>query len=217
MPDPIKPTPEEMGQELLDVLYFTKVKECNIPRALALINAGARLDMDRGRDGTALHIAARHGHAECIEALLKAGAEINRQDHYGNSPLMCASSNLHSDCVKLLIEAGTDLEIKNNNDYTALMQAAHTSFSKIESLRLLISAGAEVNHKNAWGKTALDLAIQHKQYESAKLLREALVRQEEKEKLAQEKFLRDTDFRRGLAEGKPATKPLKIKKNGMSP
>lgn len=61
-------------------------------------------------DGNALHIAARLGHAEVVEALLKNGAQRDPRDEADRTPLSYAASSARGDIVRLLLAAGAQNE-----------------------------------------------------------------------------------------------------------
>lgn len=52
-----------------------------------------------GRRRTPLHVAASHGHADCVAFLLKEGANTNFLDDEGRSPLIIAAQNGQSSVV----------------------------------------------------------------------------------------------------------------------
>lgn len=58
---------------------------------------------------TALHFAARDGHAAIVAQLLEAGADINEVDPNGITPLIYATSNNRMEVAQLLIERGADI------------------------------------------------------------------------------------------------------------
>ena len=72
-----------------------------------LIDRGAdvnRTDGTRARN-TPLHLAARAGHSDCVEALLEAGAIRWQQDSHGDTPLHWAVRQGHHAAVDLLLSA----------------------------------------------------------------------------------------------------------------
>ena len=64
-------------------------------------------DIDRCDSGesTALMIAAREGHADCVRILLEHGADPRLVNDDFDSTLPLARANGHEDCVDLLAEA----------------------------------------------------------------------------------------------------------------
>lgn len=52
-----------------------------------LLNKGARVNATNLGDDTALHLAAAHGHRECVAYIIKHNANVNAQNAHGNTPL----------------------------------------------------------------------------------------------------------------------------------
>eukprot|EP01043_Picozoa_sp_COSAG02_P057045 COSAG02_NODE_6863_length_3318_cov_9.683753_1_plen_402_part_00 len=92
-----------------------------------------------------LHIAAKSGHADCVEALLKGGANVGATDAEGWTALMCAAWDGHADCVEALLNVrGYDpllnIHAKDDLGRTALFMAA--IHGRTDCCRLLLRAGA---------------------------------------------------------------------------
>ena len=74
----------------------------------ALVRAGADVNASGGLTrATALHMAARRGHAEIARTLLDCGAEIEARDYKGVTPLERAVNCRRATVVQLLTERGT--------------------------------------------------------------------------------------------------------------
>jgi ankyrin repeat protein len=89
--------------------------ECDTARVLALIAAGAPIDL-KDRDGrTALHFAAQSNSVDCCRALIESGASIDEVDLDGNTPLSNAVFYSHGfgDLIRYFLSVGADPE-KNN-------------------------------------------------------------------------------------------------------
>ncbi len=85
-----------------------------------------------GKQGglTALHHAARNGHAAAVRELLSAGAEIDRQTLGDEStPLLLASINGYYDLGKELVEAGADPNIASHAGATPLYTAINVEWA----------------------------------------------------------------------------------------
>ncbi|USE36557.1 ankyrin repeat domain-containing protein [Endozoicomonas sp. SCSIO W0465] len=68
-----------------------------------LICQGANIEAVRADGATPLHLAAQHGHLECLQLLVIMGADVNARDYYGlDTPLDLASMKNHTDCVRAL-------------------------------------------------------------------------------------------------------------------
>ena len=61
-----------------------------------------------------LHLAASHGHVDCVRALLSAGADMNKRASAkrpfdGATPVYIAARNAHEACIEVLAQHGADL------------------------------------------------------------------------------------------------------------
>lgn len=125
-------------------------------RAIMLIAAGANPnDREPRFNGTPLHYAARHGHADVVQALMKHGARIDARDTNDCTPLMWAVKGGHSDVMRRLIDARADVNAQDSRGWTALHFAIDRGH--VEAAQLLIDCGADQQAKNRDGKTPLEL------------------------------------------------------------
>lgn len=58
---------------------------------------------------TLLHLAAKNGHADVVNALIQNGANVNAKDYFKSTPLLNAARNGHIDTVKVLIAKRADV------------------------------------------------------------------------------------------------------------
>ena len=83
---------------------------------MALVAAGANVDMMDQVRMTPLHFAARSGHEAVVRALLAAGAKINASTQTsGYTPLHYAVQRLNVKVVRTLVAAGAD--VNNSGHY----------------------------------------------------------------------------------------------------
>nr|MDT0251687.1 ankyrin repeat domain-containing protein [Endozoicomonas sp.] len=136
---------------------------------------------------TALHIASLYGHVEAVKELIKRAATTDHVRHDNASPLSLALAASHFDVSEVLLEAGANknpgipiLDLKNKNPcplilylqkaknwqtffvrenkqgLTALDFASHQGH--VKTVDFLLTHGADVNHEDHEGNTALHQA-----------------------------------------------------------
>jgi len=118
-----------------------------------------------GKSGglTSLHLAARQGHQETVDALLAAGADINALSGGDlTSPLLIATINGHFDLASSLLERGADPNLASDAGATPLYAAINLQWapkalypqptaqkqqkqSYLEFMETLLKAGADPN------------------------------------------------------------------------
>jgi hypothetical protein len=134
----------------LDKELLRAAKEGQLHRVRRLLDSGANVDATTDLAETALHLAAKEGKREVVEALILAGADVNHavQDDF-HSVLRHAIHSKDEAIVQALLLAGAKVWP------TALFNAA--SGGLMEIVRILITSGADVNAELCPGKTTLRL------------------------------------------------------------
>ncbi|KAJ6554334.1 ankyrin repeat-containing domain protein [Mycena capillaripes] len=117
---------------------------------------------ERGRDGTALQIAAFFGHVKSVRILVDGGAQIDSEGGRYGTALCAASKHGYERVVRLLIGRGADINAKGEDALRLASENGHT-----EIVKLLIEGGADINAK---GEDALRLASENGHTEIVKLL-----------------------------------------------
>ncbi len=120
---------------------------------------------------TALHLAARHGNREAVDALLAAGADVNVTsggDH--TTPLLIATINGRFDLAATLVECGADPNLASDAGATPLYGTINLQWAPkslypqptshqqqklpyLEFMEILLQAGADPNarlNKKLW-------------------------------------------------------------------
>lgn len=116
---------------------------------------------------SALHLAALHGHPECVQMLVNAGAEVNPRGE-GWTALNYAAFSGRPEVAAFLIGEGAQIDARAPNGMTSLMLAARNGHATV--VQLLLKTGADTSLRTPDGKTALDIARAANQEQIAALL-----------------------------------------------
>lgn len=112
-----------------------------------------------GRDATALHIAAAHGHLEIAKLLIESGANVDFLIEEGGTPLMAASARLKPEMIEFLISRGAQPNKKGHDGRFPLACPFHFGVvlvnEQLECIRGLVAHGANVNERTDTGGTPL--------------------------------------------------------------
>ena len=110
---------------------------------IALVEAGADVNVRTKKGNSPLHNAAYNGHLDAISALIAANADVNAANETGETPLHSAAYKGLSAAVKTLIAAGANVDAKDGGGVTPLMLAAE--YGKADAIRALLDGGADVS------------------------------------------------------------------------
>ena len=125
--------------------------------------------------GTALHYACEEGHIAIAAALIRNGADINARRYLGETVLMTACAarpGTHGfqrpdlDTARLILKAGADVNLGG-----PLFRAAFCNH--VDVVRLLLEFRAEVDRRDASGKTPLIAASEEGHDEVVRVLLDA--------------------------------------------
>ncbi|XP_049835771.1 serine/threonine-protein phosphatase 6 regulatory ankyrin repeat subunit B-like [Schistocerca gregaria] len=136
-----------------------------------LLTSGASLNAKDKQGKTPLHIAAAEGDAKTMETLIAAGADVTERDLNGRMPLHWAAQSHRAEAVELLLNERKEqhemgINQQDNGGQTPLMLAVKEK----QSVKLLLKQGANVNTQDCAGRTALQAAIECKNFDAMKLL-----------------------------------------------
>ena len=144
----------------------TAMRVGNIEMIQRLLKAGAEINSVGAFHTGPVHQAAEKGEIEILNVLLDAGADVTLKGWFGKTPLEIAASEGHAAVVRRLLQEGPEInsicDNYNHNDYDnrgALHYAAEKD--DVEILNLLLDAGADVNLKSRFGRTAIRVAACH--------------------------------------------------------
>lgn len=133
-----------------------------------LLNAKANPNI-YAKGMTALIVAALHGHTKVVKMLLDAHANPNIPDSDGWTALMIAARDAHLQIAQMLLDANANPNIQNlRNRWTALVFAAANGRSQI--VQILLENGANPNMQDNVGRTALIIAIENRQFDTARII-----------------------------------------------
>ena len=166
------------GTTSLDMIRLLLDAGANPNVQLKLFPPYRSLGADRGGDGmlttgaTPLLRAARAGDTAAIRLLLAHGANVTLPNRFGATPLMAAAGIGATDVdtrgkyktqaeavasIDLLLGAGADVNAPDIRGDTALLGAASWGWNDV--VRDLVAHHADLNWKDARGKTAVDAAL----------------------------------------------------------
>ncbi|MDB4732887.1 ankyrin repeat domain-containing protein [Planctomicrobium sp.] len=131
-----------------------------------LIDAGANVNESARYTLTPLCNAAERGHVKIMQLLLNAGAEIEAAPDFYTA-LCRACIGRQDDSVRLLLEAGAD---PNSMSHQNSRKPLFHAIDHAEIVKLLIEHDADINAKNSFNKTPLEVARERKQVDVIKLL-----------------------------------------------
>ncbi|KAI4245539.1 MAG: hypothetical protein LQ352_006551 [Teloschistes flavicans] len=130
--------------------------KANFVRIVQLLTqVGVDLDYQDDQGETALHLAARFGHVDCVKALLNDSdsQKVNidlAESVFGWTPLFVACVEGHLGVVELLIDAGANLRSADTSGWTAQEHAALRGHITVaEKLAAAIGAGSKNDVPNS--------------------------------------------------------------------
>ncbi|CAF2870557.1 unnamed protein product [Rotaria sp. Silwood2] len=120
------------------------------------IQNGIDLDIRDEDQQTALILAARCNHFECVKVLLEAHADVNAEDVDHWTALLNACQNGNLDIVCLLTENGAYIEHCDCGQFSPLMWASYQGHTRV--VEYLLSCGTNVNAQDEHSISSLSWA-----------------------------------------------------------
>ncbi|WP_411833777.1 ankyrin repeat domain-containing protein [Pseudoxanthomonas mexicana] len=149
--------PEPPGAQ--PVLLAAAATEEDDPAGVQLLlRHKARVDARDAAGHSALHAAARAGHAEIVEKLLAAGAQVEARDGEGRTPWLDAAHGGRIAVLEKLAEAGADRQAHDAQQRNALMHACQGEGASPALIRRLLEWGVDAQAADAQDRRAADLA-----------------------------------------------------------
>jgi ankyrin repeat protein len=137
-----------------------------------LLAQGVDINAQERGGWTALAYACARGHLSVAQVLLAAGADINIKSKSGCTALSESVYWGHLDIVNILLSAGAAVDGPDKENSSApLIKTIY--LNRTDILKILLEAGANPNIRDNNGKTALEIAIEHKKTQIAAILRQA--------------------------------------------
>ncbi|PNP58266.1 hypothetical protein THARTR1_01781 [Trichoderma harzianum] len=112
------------------------------------LEAGADVNAQCGRWGSALQAAARFRHLNALKFLVGHGANVHCFSNGDECLLTCIDEG-GTDCLKFLLDSGADINRQNEQGQTALHKAVVGGFGAV--FDLLLERGANINALAASG------------------------------------------------------------------
>jgi len=135
-----------------------------------LLEHGADIEAKTSFGNTPLLSSIRWDRIEVTKFLIKKGANVNPTTELGRTPLIISAVEGNSEMARLFLENDADISLKDNN-YKRMALHFAALYGQLDIVAALVKKGANVNEKDAAGKTPLDYANQYGHEEVAKLLK----------------------------------------------
>ncbi len=137
-----------------------------------LMEKGADVNAEDANKVVPLHSLATRNSAEAMEILIAKEANVDAANFGGNTALHYAGMNDAADAAAVLVKNGADLEIKEDYGRTPLVLCARERGGP-KTIKVLLDGGADVNARDKFGASALDLAAWRGKKEVVDLLLDA--------------------------------------------
>jgi ankyrin repeat protein len=111
------------------------------------------------------------GQVDRMKMLVEAGANVDHKNQTGQTALHCAVCCNTAESVQFLLDKKADVNATTNQGWSCLqIAAASTGSGQVDKMKMLVEAGANLDHKNERGETALHFAVYCNNAESVQFL-----------------------------------------------
>jgi ankyrin repeat protein len=114
----------------------------------------------------AVHLACHRNQPVVLKRLLNRGARIDAVDSLGMTPLHYACRLGHDEIVAILLDRGANVKMEDCDGsrplFTAIECHIYNDTRTMKIVKLLTYAGADINHTDKYGRTALSAALERK-------------------------------------------------------
>ena len=136
-----------------------------------LVKRGADIAARESETGeSALHVAAKSGHAEVVELLLNKNAPKEATDDSGQTPLHVAVLEGHVNVVELLLARKANAAARRKSAQETPLHGAVRAENCSEIIKLLLKQGADIEGVNKNGDTPLESAVLNRHHRAVQVL-----------------------------------------------
>lgn len=150
------------------IVFQEAVAEGDYMMVRHLVEDGVDVNMNGGKYGNALQIAAQGGHYAAVQELLVHGANINATGGKYGGALQAASAKGFLGVVKLLLDTGADV-CAYGGKYGTTLQAASAK-GRLKVVEVLLKRGVDVVAQGGKYGSALQAAAAKGHYKVVQLL-----------------------------------------------
>ena len=133
-------------------------EEDDVAGVQLLLKHKARVDARDRHGRSALHEAARAGHADVVGVLMAAGADVQASDGEGRTPWLDAARGGHLAVLERLLPARPDLHAADGEGRNALLLACSGEQVDPSLVQRLLDLGLDPDRPARDGRRAVDLA-----------------------------------------------------------